>query len=559
VIWSISVGEAVGKDFSYARVTPAIVGNSLILGTQVGSDPDGARVFALNKNTGEVQWVTKVDDHPASRITQSPQVFGSAVFVGVSSAEEGFAANPAYECCSFRGSMLRLNRKTGEIEWKTYMTPDLPDFSGNAVWGSTPAIDPSRNSVFIATGNNYTVPQEILDCVENNMTAAEVIACVEAVPGSAENYIDAVVSLDMNTGSVNWATSVLPFDAWTVACFFTDEGNCPDPAGPDFDFGQAPALFKAGGQELLGVGQKSGIYWALNPDNGDVIWSTQAGPGGITGGLQWGSSTDGNRVYTAVANSSYEPYVLQTGPNAGDTIHGGFWTALDAATGARIWEAVGGNPPPFPPSDAFPFDDWPDNYFAQNQAAVSSANGVMYAGALNFFGTMFAFDAATGDILWSFDSGASVNSGPAIVGGNVYWGNGYRNIGAGTGSGGAGNAPLGGPSTFYAFHVATSENAQIDNPPQLIPANHAGYALSQNIPNPVAERTEVHFTVPETVHVNISIYSNTGVRMATLVNEERAQGNYKVTWDASGATPGMYLLHMQAGANLFTRIVIVSG
>ena len=38
---------------------------------------------------------------------------------------------------------------------------------------------------------------------------------------------------------------------------------------------------------------------------------------------------------------------------------------------------------------------------------------------------MFAVDAATGEVLWSFKSGGTVYGGPAIVGGVVYWGAGY--------------------------------------------------------------------------------------------------------------------------------------
>ena len=60
-------------------------------------------------------------------------------------------------------------------------------------------------------------------------------------------------------------------------------------------------------RELLGAGQKSGVYWAVNPDNGDIVWKTQVGPGGSLGGLEWGSAYDGTRIYTAVANSNARP------------------------------------------------------------------------------------------------------------------------------------------------------------------------------------------------------------------------------------------------------------
>ena len=107
-----------------------------------------------------------------------------------------------------------------------------------------------------------------------------------------------------------------------------NDGNCPDPAGPDYDFGQGPSLFKTTHDgkkvELLGAGQKSGIYWALDPDTGEIVWSTQVGPGGLTGGLQWGSATDGEQIYTAVSNSGYQPHTMLTGPNAGTIVKGGF-------------------------------------------------------------------------------------------------------------------------------------------------------------------------------------------------------------------------------------------
>ena len=41
---------------------------------------------------------------------------------------------------------------------------------------------------------------------------------------------------------------------------------------------------------------------------------------------------------------------------------------------------------------------------------------------------MYALDAASGDVLWSFESGGSSMSGAAISNGEVYWGAGYTNL-----------------------------------------------------------------------------------------------------------------------------------
>ncbi len=79
-------------------------------------------------------------------------------------------------------------------------------------------------------------------------------------------------------------------------------------------------------------------------------------------------------------------------------------------------------------------------------APVSAANGVVYAASMAKAATqnqMFALDAATGDILWQFMAGSSVNSGPAVVNGTVYWGSGYRRSGVE----GSGNNRL------YAFSI----------------------------------------------------------------------------------------------------------
>jgi polyvinyl alcohol dehydrogenase (cytochrome) len=285
-------------------------------------------------------------------------------------------------------------------------------FSGNAVWGSSPAIDTKRGRVYVATGNNYSVPDEVLACVD----AAGDDADAKAACLPADNHFDTVLALEMATGEIRWATRAIPFDAWTVDCipFFGSGENCPDPAGPDYDFGQAPALFTANGGngrpvELVGVGQKSGQYRALDPDSGAVVWVTQAGPGGTGGGLQWGSAVDGNRVYTANANSDVASWTLPSGA----VTNQGVWSGLDARTGEVLWQVT-------------------PSHGGSTSGPVTTANGVVFGCSLDPAGYMYALDAATGEELWSYPSGGSCLSGAAISRGMVYWGSGYSNLGFGT-------------------------------------------------------------------------------------------------------------------------------
>ena len=60
----------------------------------------------------------------------------------------------------------------------------------------------------------------------------------------------------------------------------TPNPNCPPAAelGPDFDFGNAPMLAAIAGRDMIGLGQKSAIGWALDPDTqGAVMWQYRAG------------------------------------------------------------------------------------------------------------------------------------------------------------------------------------------------------------------------------------------------------------------------------------------
>ena len=423
-VWQVSIPAVTGIPGDKARATPAISGDKLFIGTQ-GPFGGGGRMLAFNKNTGALLWSTQLESHFAAIVTQSATVHGGRVYVGVASLEEALAGLiPGYPCCSFRGSMLALDVQTGAIIWKTYMAP--ADHSGNAIWGSAPAVDTRRGQVYVATGNNYSVPESVEDCVAAAADDPDLIrACM-----AADNYFDSMLALDLQTGAVRWATKALPADTWIAACIgFSVPGGapCPDNAGPDHDFGQAPALFsvKTEGQgkprELVGAGQKSGKYWALDPDTGAVKWATQAGPGGTGGGLQWGSAVDGRRVYTANANSDRN---LWTMPD-GSITQTGVWSGIDAATGKLLWQTI-------------------PSHGGSTSGPATTANGVMFGCSLDPLGYMYALDGATGAVLWTFASGGSCLSGAAISNGEVYWGSGYSNFGG----------AFGGPNNkLYAFEL----------------------------------------------------------------------------------------------------------
>jgi polyvinyl alcohol dehydrogenase (cytochrome) len=95
------------------------------------------------------------------------------------------------------------------------------------------------------------------------------------------------------------------------------------------------------------------------------------------------------------------------GPFAGTTVTSGYWSALNPVTGAIVWQT-------------------PDPQGSKSPSFVTTANGVVYVGsAAGSGGNMYALDGTTGTVLWSFPSGGSVFSAPAVVHGMLFWGSGY--------------------------------------------------------------------------------------------------------------------------------------
>lgn len=421
LVWKRSVAALTGVPGDFARATPALAGNLLIFGNQAGKllgpafgqpAPQPARVVAVNKVTGQTVWVTQIDDTPLSMVTNSAVVHNGVAYVGTASNEELVAAfvPKAYWQWQFRGAAVALDVATGKILWKTYMVPQ--GYHGGSIWSSTGAIEPSLGLLYMTTGNNFAVPDAVLACLKGGGSPA---SCM-----SADNHFDSLVALDLKTGAIRWAGRGLPYDAWNVGCGLNVPGfvvppndNCPDPSGPDYDFAQGAMLFRATGAEgrgrlLVGAGQKSGMFWAFDAATGAPAWSRQVAPGGVTGGLQWGSSTDGKRIWAAASNAGDtlsggvpKPWTLKDG----SVTTAGGWAALDAADGSVLWTT------PHPTGD-------------RSEAPVSSANGIVFGCSKLPPGGMYALDAATGAVLWSFNSGAFCNAGASIVDGMVYWGSG---------------------------------------------------------------------------------------------------------------------------------------
>jgi polyvinyl alcohol dehydrogenase (cytochrome) len=353
-------------------------------------------VYGVDAGTGALIWKVNADAHPLAAVTGAPTLFDGRLYVPVSSREEAAGGSLNYPCCTFRGSIVALDAATGRQIWKTYAIPDPPTptrrnakgtqlwtGAGAAIWHK-PTIDPRARVLYVATGDAYTEP--------------------------AHRNTDAVMAIDLDTGRIVWSVQDYENDAWLVACAQNPTENCPKDLGPDYDFGAAPMLMTlAGGRRVLLAGQKSGQVFAHDPDRqGVLVWKTALVEKIGESEILFGGAADGAAAYFGLDNGSIG--------------------AVDPATGQRRWF----NPPaPAGPRRGF-------------TAALTAIPGIVFAG--NQDGTLRAYDAGTGRLVWTFNmlqEFATVNRvparggdmggpGPAVAGGMLFVPSGYVGLGNGT-------------------------------------------------------------------------------------------------------------------------------
>ncbi|HEX9253429.1 MAG TPA: T9SS type A sorting domain-containing protein, partial [Ignavibacteriaceae bacterium] len=73
----------------------------------------------------------------------------------------------------------------------------------------------------------------------------------------------------------------------------------------------------------------------------------------------------------------------------------------------------------------------------------------------------------------------------------------------------------------------------------------SNYALDQNYPNPFNPSTKISYSIKEDGLVTLKVYDVLGKEIATLVNENKATGNYEVDFNASELPSGVYIYTLQ--------------
>jgi polyvinyl alcohol dehydrogenase (cytochrome) len=363
-------------------------------------------VYALDAATGKLQWKVKVEKHPRGVLTGAPVPYKNLLYVPLSSYEETAGGVGSYGCCTARGGLAALDTKDGRLVWKTYAIEQEPQPTvknsagtqmygpaGGAVW-SSPTIDAKRGVVYIGSGDSYTDVKE---------------------DGS-----DAILALDLGTGKVKWRNQVTQNDSFLMGCNKPGTVNCPTVVGPDLDFGASPILFTLpGGKQIILAGQKSGVVFGMDPDQGGkTLWRTKVGNGGPLGGVEWGMAADAKQLYVAIADLFVPPPTGKPG-----------LSALNPATGELLWST---------PAPKVPCGFSGRCLYGQS-AAPTVIPGLVLSTTLD--GHLRAYNVSDGAIVWDFDTAAqkyqTINgikdqpggsldvAGPTVVDGMLYLISGY--------------------------------------------------------------------------------------------------------------------------------------
>jgi alcohol dehydrogenase (cytochrome c) len=360
-------------------------------------------VVALDAKTGAVVWKSVIADtlpEPTHyyAFTMAPQVFNGMVLVGNSGAEY-----------PTRGFVEALDATTGKLIWRfsTTAAPDQPGgktwdsdswkYGGSSVW-NTPSVDPKNNLVLFATGNPNP------DYWGENRKGDNA-------------YTDSIVAIDSRTGKLRWWYQQVPHDVWDY--------DCPSPVilfdAKDENGKTVPAAAEGGKignvyilNRLTGKLLHKSDAFVKQADNMFIVPSDKpfSRYPGISGGNLWSPA--------AYSPQTQNFYVM--GINQAYTVTAFPFPKYVPGT-PTVGQQVGGTQRPSP-TDQFPVDGTltainvnTGKIAWQNKTELPMYGGILAtASNLIFTGEMTgwfdAFDAVTGEKLWSQNLGIGVCTPP---------------------------------------------------------------------------------------------------------------------------------------------------
>ena len=376
-----------------------------------------AHVVALNRKTGAVVWNTEMDRHnDGFSATVAPLVVRDNLIVGIAGGEYGI-----------RGYIDSYDINTGERKWRRYTIPEAGE-PGAETWAGdswkhggaptwvTGSYDPDEDLLYWATGN--TAPDWNGDVRKGDNL-----------------YADSVLALDPDTGEIKWYFQFTPHDIWdydgNTDLFLVNverSGQMVKALVQPNRNGYVYALDRTSGKYLHGTQYVDKLNWSKGLDEaGRPIVDPQFVPTAegkefICPGSVGGKNGSYTAAYSPLTKLMYVPVVESCwqmkkstsifikgipfwgggpGKTQGDDGSSyGHLSAIDPSTGKIKWRYQ---------------DEYP-----MMGGALATAGGLVFSG--NLEGLALAFDAATGEPLWQFQTGSAMRAQPITyqAGGRQY-------------------------------------------------------------------------------------------------------------------------------------------
>ena len=228
------------------------------------------RLIAVNAETGEEVWDVDTwipEGLGRFNITGAPRAAAGKVYIGQGSGESGHR----------RGYVTAYDADTGEVSWRFFLVPGDPSQpfehpemelaaqtwggewwkygGGGTAWNSL-VYDEEFNSLYIGVGNGAPWPREIRS------------------PGGGDDlFLSTIVSVDVETGRMNWYYQTTPGDNW-------DYSSAMDMALGEIEFGGEM-------RKVVLQAPKNGFFYVIDREDGELL---RALP--YTEGIDWATHVD---------------------------------------------------------------------------------------------------------------------------------------------------------------------------------------------------------------------------------------------------------------------------
>ena len=113
--------------------------------------------------------------------------------------------------------------------------------------------------------------------------------------------------------------------------------------------------------------------------------------------------------------------------------------------------------------------------------------------------------------------------------------------------------PAGDLNWFPDLKTKWEQGIDLTDAVQRTDALPTAFVLEQNYPNPFNPTTNITYNVPTQSRVKLEVFDILGRHVATLVDGVQAPGQYKVDFDASKLSSGVYVYQLSTQNQLFTK------